>query len=70
MDSLKKREYADNYRKAHYRSISLHIPFADAEELDNHTKLTGEKRATFIKRAVIETVEEETGDLFEDVTES
>lgn len=70
MSNSKNNEYNKEYKKKNYRTIGLHMSFVDANELDNHVKVTGEKRAAFIKRAVIETVEEETGDLFEDVTES
>lgn len=70
MSSFNQKEYINNYRKTHYRSIQLHMPFEDANKLDDHIKTTGEKRMVFIKRAIKETVEHETGEPFEVATKS
>lgn len=70
MSDFDKKKYDNDYIKNHYRSILLRIPFDDAETLDNHVKDIGEKRMAFIKRAIKETIEDETGATFEEATKS
>lgn len=61
MSDFNKKEYDQKYMKENYKRVSVHLPFEFAEEIDNHIIDTNEKRNTFIKRAVIETIEEMTG---------
>lgn len=69
MSEFNQKEYVSQYKKKNYRSIQIPMSFDDANAFDNHIKLTGEKKAAFIKRAIKETIEEESGISFNEATE-
>lgn len=62
MSDFNKKEYDKKYAKENYKRVSVHLLYDDAEEIDNHISITQEKRNTFIKRAIKETIEEQTGE--------
>lgn len=49
--------YKVKYAKEHYKRVPLDLDFDMLEQLDEHIKSTGEKRNAFIKRAIMECME-------------